>query len=187
MHDWQKRLATPRFIGYVLFVGVVAGVAAINSYWHQVTVALLAHQPTVLAHTIPLAVDGMLGVATLAIADDKALNRKIRPWARFGFWFGAALSVAANVASVVVEYGLDPLSIGGAAAAPVLLLVVVEIISKPGEPIKNPNRVEGAKRGHQNRKPAQKSTKPRTRRVQNTPINKAEPATQPQAPNAEVR
>jgi hypothetical protein len=129
----------------------------------------------------------MMGVATLAIADDKALNRKTRPWARFSFWFGAALSVAANVASVVVEYGIAPLPIGGAAVAPILLLLVVEIISKPGEPIKNPNRVEGAKRGHQNRKPAQKPAKPRTRRVQNTPINKAQPATQPQAQNAEVR
>lgn len=118
---------------YVLSIGTVTGVAALASYEHQVDVATLAHQATLLAHTLPLSIDGMLLVATLAMSEDKANGRKPRGWARFGFWFGAAVSTAANIASTVVHYG-DPLSIAWSMVAPIVLLVVVEIMARPGKP-----------------------------------------------------
>jgi len=126
---WAKRIA------YVLSFGTVTGVAAWASYSHQVDVAVLAHQANSLAHTLPLAVDGMMIVASLAMSEDKSNGRKPRGWARFGFWLGAGLSVTANVTATLVHYG-DAVSIGGSVVAPVLLLVCVEIASRPGKPRK---------------------------------------------------
>lgn len=130
--DWSR---TGRRTAYGLSIGTVAGVAAWGSYWHQVDVAMLAHQAATLAHTLPLSVDGMLVVATLAMSEDKANGRKPRGWARFGFWLGAGVSVAANVASTAVHYG-DPLSVAVSTWAPIALLVVVEIMARPGKPKK---------------------------------------------------
>jgi hypothetical protein len=112
---------------------VVAGVAAVNSYSHMRDVALLGHQPNVLASTLPLSIDGLLVIASLAMAEDKAQNRHPRTWARLAFWFGAVVSLAANITSTAVHHG-DPLSIGVAAWPPLALLVVTEIMARPGKP-----------------------------------------------------
>ena len=143
-----------RLIAYAASIGLVAGVAAWNSFFHQVSVALWGHQPVFLAYTVPLSVDGMLLVATLAMADDRASGREPRGWARFAFWLGASVSVAANVASTVVEHGWEWLSIGVAMWPPICLLVVVEIMARKGRalsPEKNPNRVMGGRKAHQTR------------------------------------
>lgn len=128
------RLFFKRF-AYVVSIGIVTGVAALASYSHQVEVALLAHQASLLAHTLPLSVDGMLIVATLAMSEDKAKGLRPRGWARFGFWFGATLSITANVTATLVHYG-DAVSIGGSVVAPAVLLVCVEIMARPGKPRK---------------------------------------------------
>jgi hypothetical protein len=112
---------------------VVAGVAAVNSYAHMRDVALLGHQPNALASTLPLSIDGLLVIASLAMAEDKASNRHPRTWARLAFWFGAIVSLVANIASTAVHHG-DPLSIGVAAWPPLALLVVTEIMARPGKP-----------------------------------------------------
>lgn len=122
-----------RRVGFIGSFLVVAGTAAYSSYDHIRHVAVLGHQPDLVSWLLPLAVDGMMLVATLAMGEDKAAHRHPRGWARFGFWFGAAISVVANIAATAVEHP-DPLSISIAALAPVLLLVAVEIISRPGKP-----------------------------------------------------
>jgi hypothetical protein len=127
--DWSKIV---RRGAYALSIGTVTGVAALASYEHQVDVATLAHQATLLAHTLPLSVDGMLLVATLAMSEDKANGRRPRGWARFGFWFGAVVSVAANVTATLVHYG-DPISVAVSALAPLFLLITVEIMARPGK------------------------------------------------------
>lgn len=132
MQDIHSGARKARRIAYALSIGTVAGVAAWGSYWHQVDVATLAHQAGTLAHTLPLSVDGMLVVATLAMSEDKSQGRKPRGWARFAFWLGAVVSVAANIASTAVHYG-DPLSIAVSMWAPIALLVVVEIMARPGK------------------------------------------------------
>jgi hypothetical protein len=125
---------TWRRIGYVLSFLTVAGVAARVSYSHIREVALYGHQPGEVAALLPLAVDGMMLIATLAMAEDKAADRHPRGWARTGFWFGAAISTAANVAATVVAHGWEPLAIGVAALAPLLLLWAIEIVARPGKP-----------------------------------------------------
>jgi hypothetical protein len=119
--------------GYIASIGTVALIAAWGSYRHMADVATIAGQPAEVATTLPLSVDGMLLVATLAMADDKVNGRKPRGWARFAFWLGATISVAANIASTVVHNGPNPLSIGVAAWAPIALLVVTEIMARPGK------------------------------------------------------
>jgi len=129
----QSTTAIFRRIGYAITFLIVAGVAAYVSYNHIRSVAVLGHQPGLVAGLLPLAVDGSMLICTLALAEDKAANRHPRGWARFGFWFGAAVSVTANIAATAVEHP-DPLSIGVAALAPVLLLISVEVVSRPGKP-----------------------------------------------------
>lgn len=124
----------------------VAGVAAANSYAHMRDVALMGHQPAPLAASLPLSVDGMLVIASLALAEDKATGRAPRPWARFAFWLGAIVSVAANIASTAVHYG-DALSVAVAAWPPLALLVVVEIMARPGrqrEVVRDASRITPA-------------------------------------------
>jgi len=131
--DWP---AIGRRIGYVVGFGTVAGIAAWASYWHQVDVALLAHQPAKLAYALPLSVDGMLIVATMAMGEDKAKGLRPRGWARFAFWLGATVSTVANITSTAVHYG-DPISIVVSAWAPICFLVAVEIVSRKGKPAKS--------------------------------------------------
>src|SRR5262245_28834686 len=119
-----------RRAAYALSFVLVAGVAAVVSYSHIRDVALYGHQSALVAHLIPLSVDGMMLIATLAMAEDKAANRYPRGWARSGFWFGAAVSVAANVAATVVEHGWEPIAVGTSGIAPVLLLWAIEIVAR---------------------------------------------------------
>ncbi len=130
-------MSTPRSniwrrIGYAISFLIVAGVAAYVSYGHIAEVAVLGHQPPLLAKAMPLSVDGLMLIATLAMAEDKAANRHPRGWARFSFWFGAAISTAANIAATAVHYG-DPLSIAVAAWSPLALLLAIEIVARPGK------------------------------------------------------
>lgn len=130
-----------RRIGYALSFLIVAGVAAYVSYGHIAEVTVLGHQAPLLAKAMPLSVDGLMLIATLAMAEDKAANRRPRGWARFSFWFGAAISTAANVAATAVHYGV-PLSIAVAAWSPLALLLAIEIVARPGKPRGEPVVVE---------------------------------------------
>lgn len=148
-----------------LGVGMVIAVSSYQSYGHQYDVALMAHQPQHLAVALPFSVDGMLLAASVAMAEDKAEGRKPRLWAVIAFWLGAAVSVSANVASVVVHYGFDWLAIGISAWPPIALLITVEVLARKGKLVKNPNRVEGGRRAaaaRKTRKPATRTRKPRT-------------------------
>jgi hypothetical protein len=172
MNSTIKHLLTSRRTATVLAVGTVAGVAGYASYGHQYDVATMAHQSAALAAVFPLSVDGMLLAASLAIAEDKASGRRPRLWATVAFWLGAAVSVSANIASVTVHWGLDPLAIAVSAWPPLALLITVEVLSRKGRLEKNPNRVEGARRGAATRA-AKKSTKrpARTRKPVSAPVS----------------
>lgn len=128
-----------RRIGYIAAIGTVAAVAARVSYSHIYDVTRIAGQSADVSVVLPLAIDGMLLAATLAMAEDKAAGRTPRGWARFGFWFGAGISLACNVASTIVHAAVTaallPLAIFIAALAPALLLITVEIMARPGKPV----------------------------------------------------
>ncbi len=170
-----------------LSVGVVALVAGYNSYGHQYDVARMAHQPQHFAAVLPFSVDGMLLAASLAIAEDKAEGRKPRLWAVIAFWLGATVSVSANVASVIVHYGFDWLAIGVSAWPPIALLITVEVLSRKGQPVKNPNRVEGARKAAATKAarkaPARKTRTPRAPRAADALIGIENAPTSP-APQA---
>lgn len=166
MHpNWTKvrAIVSSRKFATRASVSVVATVAGYASYGHQYDVARMAHQPQHLAAVLPFSVDGMLLAASVAIAEDKAEGRKPRLWAVIAFWLGAVVSVTANVASVIVHYGLDWLAIGVSAWPPLALLITVEVLSRKGRPVKNPNRVEGARRAAATRS-AKKATTRRRRK-----------------------
>lgn len=121
-----------RKLGYFTSMLAITTPAAIVSYGHIRQAAIYGHQSPALASLYPLSIDGLMVLAQLAIADDRAEGRAPRGWARFGFWFGAVISVAANVASTLVKHS-DPLSIAGSALPPAVLLVALEIVSRKGK------------------------------------------------------
>jgi hypothetical protein len=102
------------------------GSAAVQSFKHIHDVGIISHQTELVAFLLPLSIDGMMGIATIAMAEDKAYGRLPRRWARTGLWFGLLVSLAANVASIVTVWGWDWVSITVAGLPP------VEIVSKPG-------------------------------------------------------
>lgn len=118
--------------------GTVASIAGYASYWHQVHVATLAGERTELAHVIPLSVDGVLVVASIAMVDAAREGRKPSWATRVGFVVGIAASVGANVMSA------QPTLLGRAVAAwpAVALLLVVEMLSRKGKLLKR-ELVEG--------------------------------------------
>jgi hypothetical protein len=192
--DWP---AVGRRIGYVLGFGTVAGIAAWASYWHQVDLATLAHQPAKLAYALPLSVDGLLVVAAMAMGEDRAKGLRPRGWARFAFWLGATVSTVANITSTAVHYG-DPISIVVSAWAPICFLVAVEIVSWKGRPAKSgtsqapappvrvvPEPVVEAQRivdAEVTRLPVPVSPAPQQQRVERKPVDRSGPAV-----NREVR
>jgi len=73
----------------------VAVVAGYLSYFHIATLALVNHQSQTAAHLLPVAIDGLVLVAAVAMIADRAA------WLpRASFAIGALLTLGANVASV---------------------------------------------------------------------------------------
>lgn len=156
--EWLKNGGF-RSVGYFIAIGTVAAVAARVSYSHIRDVTLIFGQPADVAAVLPLSVDGMLLAASLAMAQDKAKNLRPRGWARFGFWFGANISVLCNAADTLAHargvidlartivpvdilnnQQLLGLAIFVAVLAPLLLLITVEIMARPGKPKKGQAR-----------------------------------------------
>lgn len=106
----------------------VAGIAAWSSWSHMVHVALRYGERAEVAYVLPLSVDGMLVVATVAMADDKRCGRTVRLSARVAFLAGVVASVAANIAAAQPSVGARIVA-GWPALA---LLLVVEILSRSG-------------------------------------------------------
>ena len=117
---------------------IVAGIAGYASYWHQVAVAQAAGEREELAHIMPLSVDGLLVVASIAMVDARAEGRRPSRWARLAFTVGIAASVGANVMSAHPTL-LGRLVAGWPALA---LLLVVETLSSRGKRLSAETRSE---------------------------------------------
>jgi len=124
---WEK-------LGYGVAFVIVAGAAFRVSYSHILELALWAGQPADVAYVLPLAVDGMMAIAALALRSDRVAGRHPRRWALFGMWLGGVTSTVANISMTVVHRGWDWVAIGVAAAAPIFLVVSIEIVSHAGKP-----------------------------------------------------
>jgi hypothetical protein len=119
----------------------VATIAAWSSYSHMVHVALRYGERPEVACTLPVSVDGMLVVASVAMVDDRRERRQVRRTARIAFAIGVAASLAANVAAAHPS-----LPARAVAAWPaVALLLVVEVLARPGR-TSDPRRGRRAER-----------------------------------------
>ena len=103
---------------------VVAAIAAYVSYRHMRHLALQHGQDGAAASVLPLSVDGMLVVATLAIGD----GRRYRWSAWLAFWIGVLISVVANTLAAP-PHVLDRAISAWPAVA---FLLTVEVITRGG-------------------------------------------------------
>lgn len=111
----------------------VAAIAALASYSHMRGLALRYGQPEVIADLLPVSVDGMMVVATVALGD----GRRYRWSAWVAFWTGVGASVTANVLAA------EPSTIARCISAwpAVAFLLVVEVITRGGRH-HGPDRVD---------------------------------------------
>lgn len=138
-------------LGYFVAIGMVVLVAGYSSYQHIRDIAIIVKQSMEVASTIPLAIDGLLVACSLKMADAKSLGMLPSLWTRFGFWFGGLISLACNMASMVVQAvvweptlkfnpGWNPVFLGlavfVAALGPGILLIATEVMMRPHRPAK---------------------------------------------------
>jgi Protein of unknown function (DUF2637) len=112
-----------------LSAGAVASIAAVASYEHMRVLAADYGQPALIANLMPISVDGLIIVSTIAIADDKHSARTPRRSARLAFVVGVAASIAANV--LATPGGVIARLISAWPA--IALLMVVEVLSRRGK------------------------------------------------------
>ncbi|AVT39386.1 DUF2637 domain-containing protein [Plantactinospora sp. BB1] len=104
----------------------VTVIAAVASYDHMRELALRAGQSPLLAALLPLSVDGMILVATLALGDGRR--------SRWSAWLAFLVGVAASLAANVIVADPDPVSRVVSAWPAVALLLTVEVLARSGKP-----------------------------------------------------
>lgn len=142
--------------------GVVAGIAAWSSYRHMVTVALSVGEQPEIAWVLPLSVDGMLVVASVAMVDDRRSGRAVRWSARVAFGVGVLASIAANIAAAHPTLGARIVSAWPALA----LLLTVELLSRSGRKKAEIRHVRAESKPATERQVSRARTRKPTRRPQ---------------------
>jgi hypothetical protein len=112
-----------------LSTGLVALVAGYASFSHIFKVARQAGEHVSVASVLPLSIDGLILVGTLAMLDDKRSGRKPRLSARLAVAFGIVATLAANIASAHPTWTARAV----AAVPPVAFLLAVEVLSRRGK------------------------------------------------------
>ena len=115
---------TPRRLASIGAALVVAAIAAYASYSHMRHLALQYGQDATVATLLPVSVDGMLVVSTIALGD----GRQHRWSAWLAFWVGVGASVIANVLAAQDSAVARAISAWPAIA----FLLVVEVITRGG-------------------------------------------------------
>ncbi|MEU1585233.1 DUF2637 domain-containing protein [Micromonospora sp. NPDC005710] len=117
----------------------VTVIAAVGSYDHMRELALRAGQTPLLATLLPLSVDGMILVATLALNDGRR--------SRWSAWLAFLVGVAASLAANVLVAKPDAVSRVVSAWPAVALLLTVEVLARsgraavvPAEPVVTPQK-----------------------------------------------
>ena len=109
----------------------VAGIAAFASYEHMRSLSLHAGQSPSIAALLPLSVDGLVVVASVAIVDGR--ERKGSAWA--AFVLGVVVSLVANVLAAGPTLTDRCVS----AWPSVALLATVEVIARGGRKVRSPD------------------------------------------------
>lgn len=107
---------------------VVAGVAGFSSYRHIVEVAQRAGEHQAVAAVLPLSIDGLILVGTMAMVEDKRAGRRPRLSARVALGFGVVATLAANIASAQPNLMARLV----AAVPAVAFLITVEVLARTG-------------------------------------------------------
>jgi hypothetical protein len=107
---------------------LVAAVAGFSSYQHIVEVAYRAGEHPTVAAVIPLSIDGLIVVGTMAMVEDKRAGRRPRLSARVALGFGVVATLAANIASAQPHF----MSRCVAAVPAVAFLITVEVLARSG-------------------------------------------------------
>jgi hypothetical protein len=107
---------------------LVAAVAGFSSYQHIVEVAYRAGEHPTVAAVIPLSIDGLIVVGTMAMVEDKRADRRPRLSARVALGFGVVATLAANIASAQPHF----MSRCVAAVPAVAFLITVEVLARSG-------------------------------------------------------
>lgn len=108
--------------------GMVAGVAGFSSYQHIVEVAHRAGEHAAVAAVLPLSIDGLIVVGTMAMVEDKRAGRRPRLSARVALGFGVVATLAANIASAQPHLMARMV----AAVPAVAFLITVEVLARSG-------------------------------------------------------
>nr|WP_230416251.1 DUF2637 domain-containing protein [Micromonospora tarapacensis] len=103
---------------------LVAVVAGYVSYLHIVDVAMDVGERREVAYALPVTIDALMVMSTLAMLAARRAGRKPSSWAYCGFLFGVAVSVTANVASAAPTWPARAV----AAIPAVSLLLAVEVL-----------------------------------------------------------
>lgn len=114
--------------------GLVALVAGYASYRHIYDVATGAGEHESVAAVLPLSIDGLILVGTLAMLDDKRHQRRPRKSARVALVFGVVATIAANIASAEPTVTARLV----AAVPAVSFLLAVEVLSRVGRSVPAP-------------------------------------------------
>lgn len=107
---------------------MVAGVAGFSSYRHIVEVAQRAGEHATVAAVLPLSIDGLIVVGTMAMVDDKRADRRPRLSARVALGVGVIATLAANIASAQPHLMARMV----AAVPAVAFLITVEVLARVG-------------------------------------------------------
>lgn len=120
--------------------GLVAAIAGFASYNHIVKVAREAGEHLSVAAVLPLSIDGLIVVGTMAMLDDKRNGRRPRLSARVALGFGVVATLCANVASA-----RPTMTARLVAAVPALaFLIAVEVLARTGRAVAEPEQIEEA-------------------------------------------
>lgn len=105
----------------------MTAIAAVASYDHMRELALDDGQPPLLAALLPLSVDGMILVATLALGDGRR--------SRWSAWLAFLVGVAASLAANVIVARPDAVARVVSAWPAIALLLTVEVLARSGRAI----------------------------------------------------
>jgi hypothetical protein len=104
---------------------VVTTVACIGSYDHMRELALQAGQSPFLATLLPLSVDGLVMVGTVALGDGRR--------SRWSAWLAFLVGVVASLCANVIVAAPDAISRVVSAWPAVALLLTVEVLARSGK------------------------------------------------------
>jgi hypothetical protein len=125
-----------------ILAGVVATVAGYVSYLHIVAVATRVGERPEVAYALPVTIDALMLMSTLAMLADRRAGRRPSGWARTGFWFGVAVSVTCNIASA--EPTWPARAVAAIPAVSLLLAVEVLIRASTNQPTTEPAKRSAA-------------------------------------------